>query len=149
MRAEADELEAAGNDARAEQLRAEARALLGEAEAVAQTAIFEGENLANAATVHGNAEAEAMTAVASMVTPSTPMVSRPRAAGVSTRKTYSAKVNNAQVLIAHVLANWDALNHLVVIDAAKVNKLASDQKDRFKLPGCELVIGDQIAARRR
>lgn len=149
MRTQADELDAAGNFARAAQLRADANAVLGIAEEAAQTAMFEGEQVASAATAHGEFEAESMTAVAQMITPAAPAISRPRATGVSTRKVYAARINDPKALLAHVLANWDALNHLVTINETKVSKLAQDQKERFNLPGCELTTENAISARRR
>lgn len=149
MYGEADSLEVGGDIAGASKLRSEANAILGIAEDAAQTALFEGEQIAAAAAANAEAEADAMTAVAQMVTPAATSIARPRASGVSTRKVYGASITDQKALLAHVLANYDALNHLVSIEEAKVNKLAQDQKERFSLPGCELTIGNTLAARRR
>lgn len=149
MRTQADELDAAGNVARAAQLRQEANAILGIAEEAAQSALFDGEQAAAAVVAGAEAEAQASAAATRMMTAAAPMFSRPRAAGVTTRKVYSARINDEKALLAHVLANYDALSHLVTIEQAKVNKLASDQKERFNLPGCELVTENAISSRRK
>lgn len=149
LRKEAEQLDAAGNFARAEQLRAEARELLGEAEEVVQTTMFAAEQQASTIQANAQVEAEALTNVAQMVTPQAVSIARPRAAGVSTRKVYAARINDPKAALAHILANWDTCNHLVELLQAKFDRLASDQKERFSFPGCELTTENAISSRRR
>jgi hypothetical protein len=149
MRAEADELEQAGNDARAAQLRMEANALLGIADEAAQTAIFEGEQIAAAATSMGEVEASAARLSAEMITPAAVSRTRVKASGISTSYKYRANVKDKKALVAYILANWDTCQHLLTIEQGKLDGIAQNQKEMFAFTGCELVKEAVMAARRK
>lgn len=149
MRREADELDAAGNVARAAQLRSEANELLGIADEVAQTAMFDGEQAAAAATTMGALEAESFHAVAEMITPAAVSRTKVKASGVSTSYKYRANVVDKKALVAYIVANWDTCQHLLVVQQGQLDTLAQNQKEMFTFAGCELVKETVMSARRK
>lgn len=108
-----------------------------------------GEESANDALVRGTEEADSHTATAQMMTAAAVQVSRPRAAGVSMSKTYTAVIEDQKQLLDYVLANYELLSHFVTIDQGALNRYARDQKERMKLPGVKLSIDSNMSSRRK
>lgn len=91
-----------------------------------------------AAELAARADAAMMVAVAP--------VDAPKAAGISTRKTYRAIVTDFPALLQFVLAT-PAFANLVLPDESALNALARAQKEGFSIPGCRLVVEDVVSAR--
>jgi uncharacterized membrane protein YqiK len=59
----------------------------------------------------------------------------PKPKGISTREIWKAEVTDKRAVLAHVLATWPALSHLVTVDESQLNKLANSQRQLFNVPG--------------
>ena len=79
-----------------------------------------------------------------VMAPSTP---KPSAEGISTRKTYKARVTNLGLLIKHVAANPSLLG-LLEPNQTALNELARSLREGLSLPGVELYVETNVAARR-
>lgn len=127
----------------AEELRkkAEEAAAAGRAEEAAKLA-------AKAQTTEdkGAAKAEALQDRASLVP--TPVIasSTPVVAGISTRKTYSAKVTDKMAMIKAIAAG-QAPDNIVEANMTVLNALARSMKEGFSYPGVELVSETGIASK--
>ncbi len=75
-----------------------------------------------------------------------PTMEAPKAAGISTRKKYSAEVVDKAELLRFVLATPMFMN-LIVVDQSALNKIAAAQGEAFALPGCKLHVETIVAAR--
>ena len=81
------------------------------------------------------------------VTPVATIAPAPKAKGVSMRDKWSAECTDKLALLKHVLERPE-LVHLLIVDQSALNKMASAQKDAFRLPGVRLLKGSIIAARK-
>lgn len=99
----------------------------------------EERRLAEAAELEAAGQAEAAAEIIDepLPPPPPPKMERPKAAGVQSRKTYTARVVSASKLIEAV-ALGDAPTAFLKIDQAKLNAHARTMKDEFKVPGCVL-----------
>jgi len=97
----------------------------------------------------GQQEAEALRMAAQMTTGATVAIAKPRATGASSSIKYTAEVVDQKAFVQYVLNNWDTMNHLLTIEQGKLNTMAQNQKDRFKVGGCELRTHRQMAVRRK
>lgn len=148
-RAEAEALASAGDRERAAQLQSEAANIVTTADESVQNMLFESEQAASEARAQGEMTAESHVAVASMITPAAVGIAKPRAAGVSTSTKYFAKVVDPKAFAQFCVDNWDTMGHYLTIEQGKLNTLAQNQKERFRIAGCELETGTSMSARRR
>ncbi len=79
-----------------------------------------------------------------------PMISTPpppKVAGMTASPKYTAEVVDKDALLAWVLATRSF--DLVKIDQTILNAYARAGKEEFDIPGCKLIVGTQVASRRR
>lgn len=127
--------------AREEQRRAEQAARAAEEE----RRLREAEHLEAA----GEAEAAEAVLDAPIVTPSVrPQAAPPKAAGVSTRKKYRAKVVDLEALI-RAAAEQPALRAYLVPNQQTLDAVASSLKEGFSVPGVELDVETIVSAQGR
>lgn len=70
--------------------------------------------------------------------------------GVSLQYDYSAEIeqpSGKQQIVAYVLQNWQAFNHIVMVNESEINKLAKSQKELFQFPGARLRKTPRTSAR--
>ena len=80
--------------------------------------------------------------------PSIPRVAPPaKVAGMGTSKKYTAKVVDLGILVAWALRTGQYTEYLSAIQSA-LNKKASEDKGRFNIPGCELVVEVVVSSRK-
>lgn len=103
---------------------------------------------AEKAEASGNSEkAEALREIAASTVVATPAVTvAPKVTGISSRKTYSAKVVNLMDLVKAVAEGKAPLNALQA-DQSFLNKMAVAFKENFDYPGCALEVGTSMSAR--
>lgn len=139
----------AGDSEAAERLNEQAEQIVEKATAVAQTTLTFAESEAALAQDAGQQDAEALRQAAQMTTGATVAIAKPRAAGASSSIKYTAEVEDPKAFVQFVLDNWDTMNHLLTIEQGKLNGMAQNQKERFKVAGCVLQTHRQMAVRRR
>lgn len=118
-------------------------------EAIARKA-EEDRRLAEASELEARGQTRAAERVieAPIVLPSVPQAAAPTAAGVSSRKKYSAKVVDLMALVREVYAAKVSAFYLLPNQSA-IDALAAASKEGFALPGCELVVETVISGRAR
>lgn len=139
----------AGDAETAEKLNQQAEQIVDTASAVAQTTLTFAESEAALTLDAGQQDAEALRQAAQMTTGATVAIAKPRATGASSSIKYSAEVEDPKAFVQFVLDNWDTMNHLLTIEQGKLNGMAQNQKERFKVAGCVLHTNRQMAVRRR
>ena len=149
LRLEAEQAEASGDLSKAGDLLEKADQTVATAETTANMILAHGEESANDALLRGAEEADSHTLSAQMMTAPAVQVARPRAAGVSMSKTYTAVVTDRKALLEYIVANYELLSHFVEIDQGALNRYARDQKERMKLPGVELSVDTNMSSRRK
>lgn len=148
-RAEREEAERVAREARerAEAERREAARLAAEARSEAeQKAAQEAAARAEAAAEQA-AEADAVAETAAVAPPPAIVTEAPKAAGVSFRTTYKARVVDRDVFLAHALQNAERRS-LLSIDESALNALARAFKGALQIPGIEFYEERNTAAAR-
>lgn len=132
-----------------DRLRAEADAARREAEAK-ERAAEEERRLAAAVQLEESGHGQAAEVLLETPAPAAkPMISTPpppKTKGMGTSATYTAKVVDIEALLAWVLATRSF--DVVKVNPVVLNAYAKANKDEFDIPGCELVVGTRVSARR-
>lgn len=118
-----------------------------EADRIARAAREEAQAKAAAARAEGlDLAAQAHELVASMMSSPAIEPEVPKVAGISTRITWSARVTDKRLLIAHVAAHPELL-HLLDVNLPAAHAMARSLREQLRVPGLEAIENETVVAR--